>query len=168
MQSFITTATITRLANATPYTAGTLLSASNSQGVASTLAPVNTTNNEGGLALWARLMKSTTSLTAATFRLHVFTNLPTLSLAGLADGGAFTGPTTTDAGIYVGYFDFLAGVAVADGASFEGAPSQSTLLFKPAPGVAWTPLWVVVEVLSAYTPGTSEVFTIILGTVSEP
>ncbi len=150
----IATATFTRPSNTTPYTANTAV------GTAATpIVPIQfslaAAAGVGGSILNALLVKSTTSLTNATFRLHLFDKMaPTL--AGINDGSAYAAPSIADYTNYVGYFDFVAGVASSDAAYYQGAPSQSLLTFIAATNSRI--VYGVLEVTAAYTPGNAEVF----------
>lgn len=150
------TATLTRPANTTQYAAGQQVSATANGSTGSplsfTLAGVNA---GGGIVTDAHLIKSSTSLTNATFRLHLFDSAaPTLT--SLGDRNSYAAPFIADYAAYVGYFDFNTGVAGPDGAWFEGAPSQSLLSFLCA--AASKTVYGVLEATGAYTPTSGEVF----------
>lgn len=102
----------------------------------------------------ARLKKSGTSTTNASFRLHLYTSSPGTITNG--DNGAWS---TSHSG-YVGSFDFAAADALAftDAAAINGTPVKgSEISVKLASGQT---LYGLLEARAAYTPGNAEVFTV--------
>lgn len=153
--NIVATATFTRPSNTTPYSANTAVGTADTPilPIQFTLAGVN---GGGGVILNATMSKSTTSLTNATFRLHLFDSAaPTLT--AINDGSSYPSPVIADYPQYLGYFDFVSGIAGAAGvATYQGAPSQSLLSFVCA--AASKVVYGVLEVTGAYTPGSGEVF----------
>lgn len=160
----VATGTLTRPANTTPYAAGQIVSAAaNGQTTTPFSFTLAAVNGDGGFVINARLVKSTTSLTAAAFRLFFFDSAaPTLT--SLGDQNSYASPKIADYAAYVGYMDFNAGVAGTDNASFEGVPSQQLLAFLCAGGSKV--VYGVLTCTGAYTPGNAEVFDVRV--VSEP
>jgi hypothetical protein len=108
-----------------------------------------------GVVRSARMRKSTTSLTNAAFRLHLYTASPTVTNG---DNGVFltvgAGATPT----WIGSIDFLQAnfYAFSDGAACSGIPTviSGGLHFELASGKA---IYGLLEARAAYTPGAGEV-----------
>lgn len=107
-----------------------------------------------------RLIKSTVTVTAAAFRLWLFTVAPTFATAG--DNGAIASDVS-GAASFLGQLDVTAMVAMVDGAVGVGIPTAGTeVIWADAIGVDATGhlnLYGFLEARGAYAPGDSETFT---------
>ena len=105
----------------------------------------------------ARIFKSATSVTNASFRLHLYGALPTVANG---DNGAFS---STKAADYLGFINLdlttLPGAKFSDGAAGNGAAAAgSEMMIRLATGGGI--IYGLLEVLAAYTPASAEVFTV--------
>lgn len=153
-------ATIARPGDTTPYTAGDLLANSVTAGsvVVSTFTNTARLTGGSGRVMGVRLMKSTNSITNATFRLHLFTVIPTITTNG--DNSPISGNVVASAKGYLGFVNVSAMIGFSDVAWGTGAPDNSRQLL-PFVAVA-RDIYGVWEVTGAYTPGNAEVFTFAL------
>lgn len=147
--------TFTRPADATPYASGDLVANSTTAGSVVPIAVVfgsgGATENQIELSR-LRLFKSTTGVTGATFRIHLFSTLPTVS-AG--DNAAIV--IATGAAGYLGFFDIAAMQSFTDGANGAITTGSNRIVLT---GTAT--IYALIEARGAYTPGTSETFTLTL------
>ena len=97
----------------------------------------------------ARLHKSGTSLTAASFRIHFYRTSPTVSNG---DNGAWLSNNVAN---YVGAIDITCDKAFTDGASGNGVPNVGAEL-----NFTSDTYYAVIEARGAYTPVTAVVFTV--------
>jgi hypothetical protein len=104
----------------------------------------------GGIVLKARLQKSTTGLSGAAFRLHIYSAAPT----GVANGD--TGAWSTNIANYLDSIDVTIDKAFVDGAYGVGAAVSPGIAFKLASGSSLKGL---LEARGSYTSPNSEVFT---------
>jgi hypothetical protein len=151
-------ANFTRPADTTAYAAGDLIANSTTAG---SVVPMSFTAARyaggSGFIRAAKLRKSTTTLTNAFFRLHLYA----------ADPSAATGITNGDNGAwltkfadYIGMIDIIVDRAFSDAAIGRGAPSVgSELAFVPVSGQT---VYGLLEARAAYAPGNAEVFTVTL------
>ena len=107
-----------------------------------------------GRIVRARLRKSGATVTAASFRLHVFSAAP-VPVNG--DNGALS---TTGSSNYIGFIDFdgTAATIFSDGVCAVTAPAIP-LGFSLAAG---TPIYGLLEARGAYAPASGETFTVAL------
>jgi hypothetical protein len=151
-------AQFTRPADTTAYASGDLVANSTTAG---SVVPMtfNTARDTGagGVISRVRLRKSGTSITSASFRLHLYNVSPTVSNG---DNGAWL---TTGAGTYIGSFDITMDKAFSDGAVGVGIPTVGTdIRFRLRSGSTH---YGVLEARAAYTPANAEVFTVELEVV---
>jgi hypothetical protein len=107
-----------------------------------------------GMIRRAKIRKSGTSITAASFRLHLYLTLPTPSNG---DNGPWL---TDDSANYIGSFDATMDRVFTDGASGIGVPSVgSEVNFALASGQI---LYGLLEARDTYTPVSGETFTCVL------
>jgi hypothetical protein len=172
-------ASFTRPADTTSYASGDLVANSTTAG---SVVPVQLQNagrtgadRLGGRILSARILKSTATQTAASFRVHFFSVLPSFTNG---DNGAFA---IADAALpgYLGAIDVdlaTSGVLVqasaarvigrgypvggANNLGSDGIPFQLTDQSNPA-------LYAVLEARGAYAPGNAEVFTLLVDVQQE-
>lgn len=100
-----------------------------------------------------RLAKSGTGITNASFRLHLFMDVPTLNSgdnAAISFGGLSN---------YIGQIDVTVGQALTDGA--KGFSDNNVRSITTFPAAANT-LYGLLEARGAYTPIAQEIFTITL------
>lgn len=151
--------TFTRPNDATPYTSGDLVANSTTAGSVVPIAIVfgsNTTENQIELSR-IRLVKSTTGVTTAAFRIHLFSTLPTVS-AG--DNAAMV--IATGAAGYLGFFDIATMQSFTDGAQGTVITGSNRIVL-----VGGATIYALIEARGAYTPVALETFTLILeGTVN--
>jgi hypothetical protein len=121
-----------------------------------TAAEAYTTQSEAGFAIRkAKLKKSTTSVTGAAFRLHLYGTDPAATSGILnGDNGAFS---VNDAS-YLGWFDFP---------SMIGHRNFAVAVAGPAAGVeiahalsSGQTIYGLLQAQGAYTPGNAETFTV--------
>lgn len=157
---------VTRPADTTAYASGDL--AANSTTAASVTSmsfSIGTVNGGGFSVRRARIKKSGTSTTNASFRLHLFTVDPASLASGIANGdnGAFS---TKGVSGYLGAFDVTVGQAFVDGAAGIGAPiSGAGTEVNGECGSTSQTIYGLLEVRGAYTPASAEVFTVELEAV---
>lgn len=152
----IATASFARPANTTAYASGELVANSTTVGSVAAMAVAAARMNGGtGLIVRARLAKSSTSLTAASFRVHIYGVAPT-SAAG--DGAAYS---TDQAVNHLGTFDVTMDQAFTDGAAGASAPGVGTsVVFAASAGSQ--DVYALIEARDAYTPASGEAFTLSL------
>lgn len=147
----------TRPADTTAYASGDLVANSTTAG--SVVAPVLRPAQEAGgsqLIRRVRLVKSTSGLTGAVFRVHFYA-AASLTFAN-GDNGAWS--TNRVVG-YLGASEITMDRAFTDGALGISVPLPGGEIVAPRD----LPLLAVVEARGAYTPGSAEVFTIDVETV---
>jgi len=112
-------------------------------------------NQANGIIRAARLFKSSTTTTDATFTLHLFESLPT---PGNGDNGAFALASA------VGYLDGVAldlssGAIVGTAGAYKRAGGLAICFQLPT---ITSRLYGLLQVMDTYTPASSELFTITL------
>lgn len=143
----------TRPADATAYASGDLVANSTTAGSVTSLNFASSARytQGAGFITRCRLEKSTTSLTLAQFRVHIYTAAPT----GIANGD--NGAWSTNRAGYIGAIDITMDRAFVDGAYGEDNPmGNEYIYFKLSSGQALRGL---IEARAAYAPGNAEVFT---------
>jgi hypothetical protein len=147
-------ANFTRPGDTTPYTSGDLAANSVTAGSVVPLSWTAARIAAGSFMVRrARLQKSGTGVTAASFRLHLYTASPTCT-----NGDNATWLTTLSG--YIGAIDITVDRAFSDGAAGSGAPvTGSEHNVKLAAGQT---IYGLLEVRGAYTPANAEVFTVVL------
>lgn len=158
----VSSASFTRPANTTAYAAGALVANSTTAGSVIPLAFLNVVRTAGDCVRIerARITKNGTSLTNASFKLHLFETLP---VATVGDGGAFnaSGVLATSGVLnYPGSFSTTLNISGTDGATGNAVPlTGNAITVSPTLG---TTLYGLLEVTAAYTPVSGEVFTVVL------
>lgn len=157
----LVSATVTRPADTTAYAVGDLVANSTTAGsvTAMTFTAVSRAASLGGKIVGARLAKSGTSVTNSSFRLHLFTVAPGTITNG--DNGAFS---TSGVASYVGALDITCDRAFTDGAFGRGGPMVGNFLDFVG---ATSALYGLLEARAAYTPASSEVFTVTLAVLPD-
>jgi hypothetical protein len=151
----------TRPADTTAYASGDIVANSTTAGSVAALTFTNAARiSAGALQIRrARVRKSTTTTSNASFRLHLFKEAPTTANG---DNGAFTGVTNTNDS-YVGAVDITVDRVFASGSVGYGAPTVGNELnVKLASGSS---IYGLIEVLAAYAPGNAETFDVSLEVV---
>lgn len=149
-------ATFTRPANVAAYASGQLV-ANNT--VAGSVVPMTfnvSRSKDGSFFLRrAKVKKSTNTTTNASFRVHLYETLPTVTNG---DGGAWL---SSEAG-YLGFVDVTIDKAFSDPAAsghgipvYNAGPAQIQLHLKNT-----NTIFGLLEARGAYTPGNAEVFTV--------
>lgn len=154
------TANFSRPADTTAYASGDLVANSTTAGSVAamqfTVTIAHTTVTEAGFFVRrARLKKSTTGVTNAAFRLHLYGTDPA-SGSGIANGdnGAFSVNDAT----YLGYIDFGALIAHRDCAMAYSTPAAGAEISHAlSSGVI---IYGLLEARGAYTPGNAETWTV--------
>jgi hypothetical protein len=146
---------ITRPANTTAYASGQLVANSTTAGSVTPFG-LQAARVAGGSGRVRRVevYKSGTSLTNASFRVHLYGSLPT---PANGDGAAWS----TSRANYLGSFDVTVDKAFTDGAAGVGVPLTGTdVVFNAASGSA--NIYALIEARAAYTPVSAEVFGVVL------
>lgn len=149
------TSNFTRPANTTAYTSGDLI-ANNT--TAASVTPLSWEIGQRGpwFIRRARVKKSDTSTTNASFRLHLYESSPTCTNG---DNGAWL---TTHSN-YLGSVDITVDKAFSDSAGGEGVPATGAdILITNLTGSQVKTIYGVLEARAAYTPGNAEVFTVVI------
>lgn len=154
-QVLATAAQMTRPADTTAYALGDLVANSTTAG---SVVPLPFTVARlpagSGMIRRARLRKSGTSITNASFRLHLYSASPTPSNG---DNGAWL---TNQVANYIGSFDITMDKVFTDGASGNGLPTiGSEINFSLASGQV---VYGLLEARAAYTPVSAETFDLAL------
>jgi hypothetical protein len=151
----VTGSTLTRPADTTAYAFGDLVANSTTAGSVTpgTIAAASG-NDVAGRIKSARLITSSTSISSAMFRLHLFNSLPTVTNG---DNGVWL---PTKAG-YLGSFDITVDRQFSDGAVGLGYPTLGdSLAFTPVTG--GVNLYYLLEARGAYTPTSAGTFIPVL------
>lgn len=147
-----------RPANVTPYAAGQLVAnAVLPASVAPVALAVARFNGGSGLITAIRLAKSTPGLDKAAFRVHLYDAAPT---PAYGDGGLYQTDRATS---YLGHLDLTMDAAFTDGAAGLYAAADQPVLFVTAAGSS--SIYALIEARDAYTPGSSETFTLSIDTI---
>jgi hypothetical protein len=152
-------ATFIRPANVTPYAANALVANSVTPGSVIPMAfQLDNSFPMGQFRLTrARLYKNGAVVTNATFRLHLYQALPTVTNG---DGGAWLSSGSAD---WLGNIDVSSMLAFSDGAAGSGScPSGSEMYVRAKQG---TKIYGLLQALGAYTPASAEVFSAVLEVV---
>ena len=148
-----------RPANTTAYVAGYLVANSTTAGSVVPLSFGITPQGGNGFQVQrVRISKTNTSLTNASFRVHLFEGLPTVTVG---DGAAFnaSGVLSTSGAIsYLGAAAITMGVSGIDGASGQLALA-APIITDPSGS---SNIYALVEALAAYTPASGETFTVVI------
>jgi hypothetical protein len=143
-------ANFTRLNNTTVYAVGQLVANSTTAGSVVPLSfAIARATGAGGMIRRARIRKSGTSVTNASFRLHLYSASPTPSNG---DGGAWL---TNQANNYVGSLDVTLDKVFTDGAAGNGTPNTGSEVNFTA-----DTYYGLLEARGAYTPAANEQFTV--------
>lgn len=155
-------ASFTRPANTTAYASGDLVANdTDAADVVPLSFTVSSPNRKGAtIVVWrGRLKKSGTSVTNASFRLHLYATSPTVTNG---DNGAWASIVAD----YLGYIDIAVDKAFSDASQGDGVPlsagnAAEMIVQLPAGGAT---IYGLLEARAAYTPGSAEVFTATLET----
>lgn len=150
--------TFTRPNNATPYTSGDLVANDTTPG---SVIPLQlSTKGMTERKIYARrckIFKSTTSVTNASFRVHLY-SVPPIVTNG--DNGVWLSDNGEN---WLGSFDVTVDKAFSNGAAGVGAPTVGSELEIDLP--TGREISGLIEARGAYTPGALEVFTVHLEAV---
>jgi hypothetical protein len=152
----------TRPANTTAYASGQLVANSTVAGSVVPLSAALARQNAGfGMITGVRLSKNSNGITGASFRVHFFKGLPTVTVG---DGGVLATAYNGIAAIEIGYTDVTMDMAYSDGAKgFAGGLKNSDGTFRQAlfdTNAGTTSLYALLEARGAYTPISGEIFTL--------
>jgi hypothetical protein len=156
MQVWNPSASFTRPNDTTAYASGDLVANSVTAGsVLPMQFPLGGNAIPGSTRITrARLRKSATTATNASFRVHLYGASPT---AANGDNGAWS---TDQASSYLGAIDVAAMKAFTDGCADVGAAAAGSELLIRLP--AGATLYALLEARAAYTPAANEAFTLTL------
>lgn len=155
--SAIVSANFTRPSDTTAYASGDLVANSTTAGsvVALSWSTAGRVAGNPAFITRARLKTSSTVLTNASFRLHLYAADPTAS-TGITNGD--NGAWLTKIASYLGCIDIIVDKAFSDAAAGQGAPSIGNMIaFVPGSG---TTIYGLLEARAAYTPTSAEVLTV--------
>lgn len=147
--------TFTRPANTTQYAAGDLVA--NNATAGSVVALAFPFAGSGRMIRRAHILKSGTTVTDASYRLHLYSSAP-VPVNG--DNAAWSTP---GAG-YLGGIDVTVDTVFSDGAKGIGAPNAGSEI-NLISGVGT--VYGLLEALDTYTPASAETFTVELETISD-
>jgi hypothetical protein len=153
----IAVGTMTRPADTSTYTAGDGVTTSTSAPAAMMVVNCARVNGGSGRIIGARVIKSGTTTTVATFRLWVWAVVPAIP----NDNAAYSPTVRANNADFVGYIDvsFVSGaITVADGLMVNGTLSRPNMGFKCASGTR--DLVVVWQATGAYPPNSAETFAV--------
>jgi lysophospholipase L1-like esterase len=142
------TESFTRPANTTAYTIGDLVA---NDATAGSVVPIVLPIYHNRIIRRLRLFKSTTTVTAATFRLHMFGSAPTVASGDNSAISMTGGPS------YLGKVDIASMQAFTDGCA---AAADVGVLGASGRMPSFGGLYVLIEALGAYAPGNGEVFAV--------
>lgn len=149
----LTSTTIARPADTTPYAVGDLVANSTTAGSVTAFSFANASRESQVLRIErVRLRKSGASITNASFRVHFYNAAPGTPTNG--DNGAFL----TSIASWIGSADVTVDRAGSDGAIGAGLPLTGTALTAKV-GSNRT-LYALLEARGAYTPANAETFTL--------
>lgn len=154
------TGTITRPSDTTAYAIGDLVANSTTAGSVTPFEMASTAkaNPPGSFIIRrVRLRKSTSTLTNASFRVHLFAISPTVTVG---DNAAFnvSGVLQTNGALpYLGYTDITLDTGFSDGAKGFSGTSFVDMQVKLASG---TSIYALLEARAAYTPASAEQFMV--------
>lgn len=145
----------TRPSDTTQYGAGDLVANSTTAGSVVPLSLVVTHAAGAGVKITGcRLLKSATSVTSASFRVHLYRDSPT------PNNGDNVSWFTTVSG-YLGFMDLTMNLSFTDDAIGFGAPAiRDAIRCMPATGSRT--IYALLEARATYTPASAEVFTLYL------
>ena len=148
-------AAFTRPNDTTAYASGDLVANSTTAGSVVPLAfPIWRTGQGQTIIQRMRIAKSSTTTSAAAFRLHLYEQTP---IPTNGDNGVWA---SDKAASYLGNIDIAAFFAFTDGAAaFGSAPAGSELRLRLSSG---TTLYGLMEARAGYTPAANEIFTVTL------
>lgn len=155
-------ASFTRPADTTAYAAGDLVANSTTAGSVVPLSFAGAVRTTGDCVRIerVRIEKSGTSLTNASFRLHLFEASPTPTVG---DNGVYNNAgvlATNNILNHAGTFPVTMIWSGSDGAMGIGVPTTGNgATIRPATG---TTLFGLLEVTAAYTPASGEIFYVVL------
>lgn len=155
LAAIITALPFTRPADTTAYASGDLVANNVTAGSVVPIALTAAARTNAGIVSVrrVRLKKSGTSVTNATFRVHLFGALPVPAV------GDNTAISTTGAGAYLGACDIGSMQAFTDGAVGVAVPLVGVDILGAA-GAGVKTLYALLEARGAYTPASAETFTL--------
>ena len=158
------TGSFVRPDNTTAYSSGQLVA---NDTTAANVVPINLgpiTPSAKGLQIQrVRLFTSSTSITTATFRVHLYAAPPATITNG--DGGAWN---TSGVATYLGDADVTLTEAFTDGAFGVGQVNVLPAISQRFQGAAPLNLYALLEARSAYTPTALEVLTVTAEVLQSP
>ena len=151
----------TRPANTTAYADGDLVANSTTAASVTALSlKVTEDRGNGFLVRRARLRKSGTTTTNASFRVHLYKTSPTTISNG--DNDAWSTSGVAD---YLGGINVTIDEAFTDGAHGTGTPRNGNEIIAEI-ATSGT-IYALIEATAAYTPASAEVFTLTLEVIPQ-
>lgn len=151
-----------RPADTTAYAVGDLVANNTTAGSVVALTFANAVRTAGDCVRIerARITKTSTPLTNAIFRLHLFETVPVPSVGDNAAFDSSGALSTTGALVYAGAVNVTMGMSGSDGATGRGVPDFGAgITLSPTSG---TSIFGLLEAQGAYTPVSGETFAVIL------
>lgn len=148
----------TRPSDTTAYASGDLVANSTTAGSVVPLSWTVGNADEGMMVKRIRIKKSGTTVTNASFRVHLYESSPTCSNG---DNGTWL----TTVSNYMGCMDITVDKAFSDAAAGVGSvPSGNgtEIVLSVLTGATDKTIYGLVEARAAYTPASGEIFTVIL------
>lgn len=153
----LASANFTRPADTTAYASGDLVANSTTAGSVTPLSWALARTGQqsaAGMIRRARIRKTGTGVTNASFRVHLYRASPT---PANGDNGAWS---TNKAADYLGALDATVDRAFTDGAAGNGLPVNGSEISFDLSATSGRTLYGLLEARSAYTPTSAEVFTV--------
>ncbi|TXH13358.1 MAG: hypothetical protein E6R03_11485 [Hyphomicrobiaceae bacterium] len=144
------TASFTRPNDTNAYAFGDLVANSTTAGSVLPMTFSLSDNGRGGLIRRARIRKSGTSVSNASFRIHLYRTQSVTAANG--DNSAWS---TDQVANYLGSIDVTADRAFTDGAQGVGVPTNGAEINFQS-----NMIYALIEARAAYTPSALEVFTV--------
>jgi hypothetical protein len=152
-KSLVASANFNRPADTTAYAVGDLVANSTTAGSVTPLSWTVGRVNDGYVTIRrARLKTSSTSVTNAQFRLHLYGATPTVTNG---DNGAWLSTQST----YLGWIDITVDKVFSDAAEGIGVPTAGSEIIAPCLSGAAT-IKGLLEARAAYTPTNAGTFTV--------
>jgi hypothetical protein len=157
----VPSANFTRPGDTTSYTSGDLVANSTTAG---SVVPMSWSVAQvpgGAFAVRrARIKKSGTTVSNASFRLHLYKSDPSALSSGIANGDNAAW-STKDVADYIGSIDVAVAMAFVDGAAGIGVPiSGAGTEINAKCAAASQTIYGLLEAKGAYAPANAEVFTV--------
>lgn len=153
---YIASASFTRPSDTTAYASGDLVANSTTAASVTPLSLIIAPHNGEAVEITSvRLLKSATSITNASFRIHFYGASPVSTAPTNGDNGAWV----TIVADYFGYCDLTMSQTFLDDAIGIGVPAFGSAI-TAVPANQSSTIYALIEARAAYTPASAEVFTL--------